>query len=129
MSSILKVVLLTTITASTFGHWAASMKCWRESTRARDLDPLSAYIASNLGYQYRVAGRYDEAIRETRRALDLDPNLAWAQAQMGWIYTVRQLYPQAIAECQKLPESTFAVKSENQFVALTVALPVYALAG
>ncbi len=99
-----------------------------QSTRARDLDPLSAYIASNLGYQYLVAGRYENAIRETRRAIELDPNLAWAQAQMGWIYADQQMYPQAIAECKKLPEQTFAAKSENQFVALTVAW-VYAAAG
>ena len=47
-----------------------------ESTRARDLDPLSAYISANLGYQYLVAGRYDEAISETRKAIALDPKLA-----------------------------------------------------
>ncbi len=99
-----------------------------ESTRARDLDPLSAYIASNLGYQYLVVGQYAEAISETRRALALDPNLAWAQAQMAWIYADQRMYPQAIAECKKLHEQTFAVKSENQFVALTVAW-VYAVAG
>ena len=110
------------------GPWGGMQEMLAESTRARDLDPLSAYITANLGYQYLVAGRYDEAMSETRKAIALDPKLAWAQAQMGWIYAVRGMYPQAIAECQKIPKEALAVTSETQFVPLTVAW-VYALAG
>jgi len=46
--------------------------------QARDVDPLSPMVNSDVGWYYYFARRYDEAIAESRRTLRLSPGFYWA---------------------------------------------------
>ena len=56
-----------------------------EINRARELDPLSRGITSNVGEILYYARRYDEATKEFRRALELDPDFHVAHVFLGHI--------------------------------------------
>ena len=49
-----------------------------EHERARDLDPLSLIVNTNLARAFYWAHRYDEAIEQARRTLELDPRFGLA---------------------------------------------------
>jgi DNA-binding winged helix-turn-helix (wHTH) protein/TolB-like protein/Flp pilus assembly protein TadD len=53
--------------------------------KARELDPLSLSIATDVGQILYYAGRYDEAERETRRALEIDEHFVQAHTVLGQI--------------------------------------------
>ena len=66
--------------------------------RARELDPLSLAVGSNLGYFYNLARRYDQAITLLRQILDQDPSLAVAHYTLGFAYQGKGMLTEAIAE-------------------------------
>jgi TolB-like protein/DNA-binding winged helix-turn-helix (wHTH) protein/Tfp pilus assembly protein PilF len=70
----------------------------REIARARELDPLSAPIATDIGFELYYARRYDEAIVQLRKVLASSPAFAPARLWLGRCYEARGLYDQAIAE-------------------------------
>ncbi len=47
--------------------------------RARELDPLSLSVRSDLGWYYLFADRWAEAAAECRATLELSPGYGWAQ--------------------------------------------------
>src|SRR5207248_454553 len=49
-----------------------------EGKHALELDPLSVIITADLGADYLVARRYDEAIEQLHKAIDLDPRFYYA---------------------------------------------------
>jgi len=49
-----------------------------EHERARDLDPLSLIVNTNLARAFYWARRYDDAIAQARRTLELDPRFGLA---------------------------------------------------
>jgi len=53
--------------------------------KARDLDPLSLSIATDVGNVLFLAGRNAEAESEVRKALDMDPHFAQAHIMLGII--------------------------------------------
>jgi serine/threonine protein kinase/tetratricopeptide (TPR) repeat protein len=66
-----------------------------EIQRARELDPLSPRINSNLGLMFYYARDYDRAIRELEKAVELDPmGSRWF---LGWAYLQKRMYDKAIA--------------------------------
>jgi TolB-like protein/Tfp pilus assembly protein PilF len=76
-------------------HWYSSMleheyaeKRVELAQRARELDPLSPLLRSNLAYALESTGRFDEAEAEIRRALELNPDFAVTPGLMGYF----QLY-------------------------------------
>src|SRR5262249_22271533 len=51
--------------------------------RARELEPLSLIINSNLGEALYQARHYDEAIEQYRKTLEVDPNFAVAHGDLA----------------------------------------------
>lgn len=46
--------------------------------RARALDPRSLWVASDRGYFFYLARRYEDSMAASRQALELDPDFHWA---------------------------------------------------
>lgn len=89
-----------------------------EIRKARELDPLSPAIATDLGKDLYLARRYDEATVELRRALELDPNFLSAHNWLSDTFLEQRMYPEAIAELEK----TKPLKEERVYVRQTAYL-------
>ncbi|MEY2496768.1 MAG: hypothetical protein QOD12_324 [Verrucomicrobiota bacterium] len=72
-----------------------------EGKRAVQLDPLSLVIISDLGGDYIMARRYDEAIAEFKKVLTMDSRFYNARWQMGEALQLKGQLPEAIAEYEK----------------------------
>jgi len=72
-----------------------------ELKKARDLDPLSLIINTNLGLNFYWARRYDLAIEQLERALELEPNFFRAHLHLGMCYERKRMYGEAVAELEK----------------------------
>lgn len=72
-----------------------------ELKKARDLDPLSLIINTNLGLNLYWARRYDLAIEQLERAVELEPNFFRAHLHLGMCYERKSMYREAIAELEK----------------------------
>lgn len=68
--------------------------------QARDLDPLSLAINSDVGLVYYYARRYDEAIAAYGQALELDPNFAMTHRDLAQAYWQKGMYNEALAEVE-----------------------------
>ena len=94
---------------ATAHHWYADLLGWVgrrdgslvEIERARQLDPLSLIINSDVGLSLSAAHRYDEAIRQFHRTLEIDPNFALAHSHLAHAYVRRGRLPEAVAEAQR----------------------------
>ena len=87
------------------GEYLASMGLFDqglpELKKARDLDPLSLIINTNLVLNFYWARRYDLAIAQLERALELEPNFPRAHLHLGMCYERKGMYQEAIAELEK----------------------------
>ena len=72
-----------------------------EIARAREADPLSPLISTNVGKILHLARRYGEAIEAHRKALALDPNFWISHSNLGLTFALTRAYDQAIAEFQR----------------------------
>src|SRR5262249_1025810 len=72
-----------------------------EMERARELDPLSLVINSNLGVAFIHAGRWDEAISQLRKTLEMDGSFYRARWNLGTAFEGKGELPAAMAEYQK----------------------------
>jgi TolB-like protein/Tfp pilus assembly protein PilF len=88
-----------------YGEYLVSMGLFdqgiAELKKARDLDPLSLIINTNLGLNLYFAGHYDLAIEQLERALELEPNFFRAHLHLGMCYEQKSMYREAIAELEK----------------------------
>ena len=88
-----------------YGEYLVSMGLFdqgiAELKKARDLDPLSLIINTNLGLNFYFAGHYDLAIEQLERALELEPNFFRAHLHLGMCYEQKLMYRQAVAELEK----------------------------
>jgi len=73
----------------------------KELWKARDLDPLSLIINTNLGLYCYWARRYDLAIEQLKRAIELEPNFFRAHLHLGMVYERMLMYREAVAELEK----------------------------
>jgi tetratricopeptide (TPR) repeat protein len=64
-------------------------------------DPVNALALSNLGYDQRVAGRYDAAIATFHTVLSLSPNRGGAHAQLGMTLMLKGDATAALAEIEQ----------------------------
>ena len=71
-----------------------------EMRRARDLDPLSLVINTNLGNALLRAHRFDEAIAQLRKTVALDGRFGYARQTLGIALELNGQIPEAIAEYQ-----------------------------
>src|SRR5580692_1712001 len=95
-----------------------------EVKRARQTDPLSAIINTDVAEILYFARRYDEALLQARATLELDPNFAHAHRVLERIYGEKHMFPEAIAEGQR----AVALSGNDTWMLLDLA-GTYALAG
>lgn len=67
-----------------------------EMMEAKELDPLSLIINTNLGWVLYFAGRYEEAIKQIHNALEIDENFNVAYFKLGQVYERLGRYDEAI---------------------------------
>jgi TolB-like protein len=72
----------------------------REVLTARDLDPLSLIVSTNVGWVFYRARRNDEAIAEFQRGLTLDPAYVQAHMRLAGAYQYAGRHEEAIAESE-----------------------------
>jgi TolB-like protein/class 3 adenylate cyclase/Flp pilus assembly protein TadD len=69
--------------------------------RAKELDPLTAYIRSDLAWAYNQARRYDEAIAECEQIRGIDPDLHLTYSCLGFAYWQKGMLEQAVAAYER----------------------------
>ncbi len=72
--------------------------------RARELDPLSLIINTDVGLVQYLARRYDLAIEEFRKTLEIDPNFYVAHVLLGRAWVQVGNFDEATSELQKALE-------------------------
>jgi tetratricopeptide (TPR) repeat protein len=72
-----------------------------EMRKAKNSDPLSLIISSDLAELLMLARSYDESIVESQKTIEMDPNFAFAHSQLGQAYLQKQMNVAAIAEMEK----------------------------
>lgn len=72
-----------------------------EMRRARELDPLSLVINTNLGMAFMHAGQLDNAISQLRKTIEIDGNFYFAHHALGMALEAKGELPEAMAEYQK----------------------------
>ena len=77
-----------------------------EGNRAVELDPLSLIINADLGQDFMLARRYDEAIEQLRKTLAMDPRFYYARWTLGECLEMKGQLTEAMAEYQKAAEIT-----------------------
>ena len=77
-----------------------------EGIRAVELDPLSLIINADLGQNFMLARRYDEAINQLRKTLVMDPRFYYARWTLGECLEMKGQLTEAMAEYQKAAEIT-----------------------
>ncbi|MGB7926060.1 MAG: winged helix-turn-helix domain-containing protein [Pyrinomonadaceae bacterium] len=69
--------------------------------RARELDPLSLIINTELGYPHFCARRWDEALGYYRKALEIDPSFHFAVFFAARCHVQKGEFDEAIAESRR----------------------------
>src|SRR5206468_11913759 len=77
-----------------------------EGNRAVDLDPLSLIINADLGQDFMLARRYDEAIDQLRKTLAMDPRFYYARWILGEALQMKGQLREAMVEYEKAAEIT-----------------------
>jgi adenylate cyclase len=72
--------------------------------RAKELDPLTPYIRSDLGWTYNHARRYDEAIAECEQIVDIDPDFYFTYWCLGFAYWQKGMLGEAVAAYERAVE-------------------------
>ncbi|HEV2914139.1 MAG TPA: protein kinase [Pyrinomonadaceae bacterium] len=72
-----------------------------EIMQAKELDPLSLIINTNLGWIYYFARRYEDAIKQIRKALEIDENFNVAYFKLGQVYERQGNYEEAITQYRR----------------------------
>ncbi|MDP2886254.1 MAG: protein kinase [Ignavibacteria bacterium] len=96
----------------------------REITRARELDPLSLIINTNVAYAHYFAGEYDKAVEQFCRTIEMDSTFGLAHLRLGLTYEELGNLNEGIVELQKAMQ--FA---EGTTEAITGLGHAYAVAG
>ncbi|MBI3004732.1 MAG: protein kinase [Ignavibacteriales bacterium] len=82
---------------ATTGH---SKEAIQEITKARDLEPLSLIINTEVGAIHYFAGSFEQEIEHYRRTLEMDPTFALAHMHLGFAYLADENYGDAIRELE-----------------------------
>jgi serine/threonine-protein kinase len=72
-----------------------------ELTQAKELDPLSLIIGTNLGWLSYFARQYDRAIEQYQKTIELDANFGVAYYKLGQAYERKGLPEEAIVQYRK----------------------------
>lgn len=82
-------------------------------TRARDLEPLSIVINSDMIYILSMARLYDESIAQAKKTLELDPNWTTARGELLAVYTFKGMYEESLSEEEFLVEHSDLVPEKK----------------
>jgi TolB-like protein/DNA-binding winged helix-turn-helix (wHTH) protein/Flp pilus assembly protein TadD len=85
------------------GRTQESLKALR---RAKELDPLSPIINTQVGYPYYCTRQYDAAIVEFKNALELEPNFAPALNYLARSYESKGMVDEAMVTFHKAVENS-----------------------
>ncbi len=96
----------------------------RQAERARELDPVSTSISTNLGATLYYARKFSQAVGQFQKALELNPNAAGVHAHLGMAFEQQQQYELALAAYQR----AIALSGDNTQTKLRLARTL-ALAG
>jgi tetratricopeptide (TPR) repeat protein len=78
----------------------------RQAYAARDLDPFSLVVNTNIGWILHFAGRNDDAVAHLTRTVALDPQYSQARWRLADALAALGRYDEAIAQlAQALPET------------------------
>ena len=100
---------------ATTHHWFATgvlfytgqlTRALAEMKRARELDPLSLIINSNLGVAYIYNGRLDDAVVQLRKTIELDNNFIPAHMEYALALVLQNKSSDAVTECEKAVSMT-----------------------
>jgi serine/threonine protein kinase/TolB-like protein/Flp pilus assembly protein TadD len=91
--------------------------------RARELDPLSAYIALDSNFPFLFAGDYESSIEQINRAIELNEKFWFAHWMRGWANQMKGNLSVAIADYRK------AQSIENSVTIQTFLAHAYAVSG
>jgi len=72
-----------------------------EIRKAKELDPLSLPINTDLGEIFYHSRQFDQAIEQCKKTLEIDANFHWAHAVLGKAYLQKYAFKEAIAELKK----------------------------
>jgi eukaryotic-like serine/threonine-protein kinase len=95
-----------------------------EGQRARDLEPFSLTINSDVGRHHFYARQFDQAIATHQKSLEMDPNFARGHVELGYVFAQVGRHEEAVSEFQQA--LSLDKDSINALVGLGHA---YALAG
>jgi tetratricopeptide (TPR) repeat protein len=76
----------------------------REITTARDRDPLSLPVNTDLGFHYYYTRQYEEAIRQLKFVLAMNDTFAPAHLWLGRAYQEQRQYDPALSEFRRVEE-------------------------
>jgi len=91
---------------------------------ARDLDPFSLIVNTNVGWVLAFAGHPNEAVRQLVRTLELDSNYTQARWRLADAFMKTRRVDEAIAQGQRL-----VIESHRSAPALAHLANLYAKAG
>jgi Flp pilus assembly protein TadD len=69
--------------------------------RALELDPVSAFVNTNLGWVLAMASRFDEAVRQLETTPELDPSYQAAATLLGGAHLARGEPEKAFAKLER----------------------------
>ena len=77
-----------------------------ELRRAVELDPVSVFYLTDLGWVYYMARQYDSAIKYLERSIELEPDAVDGHRGLGEVYVQKGMHDEAIAQMQKYVDLT-----------------------
>ena len=111
-----------------YGYYLTAMKRYDEAKvvleKAKELDPLSVRITTDMGFSVLYSGDYNLANQQLQTAIRMNPKFLLAHIWMGRAYQVEKMYPEAIAEYKKALQA-----SKNWPVAFSVLGNAYGVSG
>jgi tetratricopeptide (TPR) repeat protein len=69
-----------------------------EIAKARELDPLSILVATDIGFEQYYDRNYDEAIKLLKDSIAMNPNAPIPHFWLARVYQAKQKYDEALAE-------------------------------
>jgi tetratricopeptide (TPR) repeat protein len=93
-------------------HWLGNVLAFQRradealvaARKAEELDPLSAIISADTGFDLILSRRYEDAISHLQHTLSLDPNFYYPHYLLSWAFYEKGMYQESLAESRKAVE-------------------------
>ena len=88
-----------------YGYYLTAMERYDEAAailkKAKDLDPLSIPISTDMGFSLYYSGNYDKALKELQSSLEMSPRFGFAHLWTGRVYQQKKMYKESLDEYGK----------------------------